>query len=95
MMGGYGDGWWILMWIWMAAFWLLVLAGVVWFIWRIQRPGNDSSGAEEILKQRLARGEIDVEQYRSLAQELGASRRAPPHGPRGGTIAVILLVVLG
>ena len=94
MMGGYGDGWWILMWIWMAAFWLLVLAGVIWLVWRIQRP-NHSSEAGEILKQRLARGEIDVEQYRSLALELAASRRAPPHGPRGGTIAVILLVVLG
>lgn len=95
MMGGYGDGWWILMWVWMAAFWLLVIAGVVWFVWRLQRPGGDPSEAREILKQRLARGEIDVEQYRLLAQELGATRRPPRRGRGSGQILVILLVVLG
>jgi plastocyanin len=94
MMGGYGDGWWLLMWVWMAVFWLLVIAGVVWLVWRVQRPVRDSSEAEEILKQRLARGEIDVEQYRALARELDSDSRTSPRRPRGGDIAVVLLAVL-
>ena len=96
MMGGYGDGWWVLMWVWMVVFWLLVIAGAVWLVARIQRSAEAAPEAEEILKQRLARGEIDVEQYRMLAREIGRSgSRAPPRTPGGGHVALVLLVVLG
>ncbi len=99
MMGGYGDGWWVLMWVWMAAFWLLVFAGVAWFVWRTQQPRHDASAAGEILKQRLARGEIDVEQYRALAQEFGADGGASPRSRSGEQIflavgAVLVVVTL-
>lgn len=94
MMGGYGGGWWLLMWAWMAVFWLLVIVGVVWLVWRIQRPVRGSSEAEEILKQRLARGEIDLDQYRALAREVGSDGRSSPRGPGGGQIILVLLVVL-
>jgi plastocyanin len=91
MMGGYGDGWWILMWAWMAVFWLLVFAGVAWLIWRAQEPRHDASAADEILKQRLVRGEIDVEQYRALAQELRPAGRA---SPGGGQILLTVVAAL-
>lgn len=94
-MGGYGDGWWVLMWVWMAAFWLLILGGGAWSVWRVQQPRSEPSGAHEILKQRLARGEIDVEQYRALARELGPGGGASPRGSGGGQLFLVVVVALG
>ena len=91
MMSGYGDGWWVVMWVWMAAFWLLVLAGVVWLAWRLSQPTRSGPSPDEILKQRLARGEIDAGQYRALQQELGT----PGGGvsKRGGVVAMAIACV--
>lgn len=66
--GGFGMGFGIIL-------WLAILALVVWAVVRIfpnqDREGGGSSSAgttpEETLRQRFARGEIDVEEYeRSL-----------------------------
>ena len=91
MMNGYGDGSWALMWVWMAAFWGLVLAGTAWLVWSVQRPRSGATEAGEILQQRLARGEIDLEQYRAFARELGASRTAPTRA--SDRLRVVLLAV--
>jgi len=74
-MGGYGDGWWVLMWAWMAAFWLLVIVGAAWLIWRAA-PRQDAAPGE-VLKQRLARGDIDLDEYRALVQALGSGTGSP------------------
>ena len=85
MMFWYGGGWawWQsgLMWIGMIAFWGLL----IWAIYalvagatrrtglglREREPGDDD--ARRILDQRLARGEIDTDEYRQLRDALASS----------------------
>ena len=85
---GMGDGagwWWFLMVIMMIAFW----GGLIWIGVAVLRhnrqapptspPISDQSvqrrSAQDILAERLARGEIDIEDYR---QRLAALREPPP-----------------
>ena len=79
MMGGWdggmmGGGWGIFGWLWMIVpllFWGGLIALVVWAVMRIfpgQRVGGEpqergAQSAEEILRERFARGEIDAEEY--------------------------------
>ena len=77
MMFWYGDGWasWqmSLMWVGMVAFWGLL----IWAVYRLvtsSSPGS-SDGQEDprrILARRLARGEIDGDEYRRLRALLKA-----------------------
>jgi putative membrane protein len=76
--GGWGAGDWLAMGFMMVIFWGLVIALVVWLV-RSARSGrgNDAGsgistqGADELLAQRFARGEIDEQQF--------AQRRAALH----------------
>jgi len=60
----------------MAVFWLLVLAVIVLVVWQVLRgrePGVGGAGedrAENVLRERYARGEIDEEEYRRKLDEL-------------------------
>jgi putative membrane protein len=68
MMDGYSmSGWaWLLMTLGMLGFWALVVA-------LVRRPGQRDQqrpGAEEILAERLARGEIDADEYRQRLQTI-------------------------
>ena len=79
MMNGYAmSGWgWLLMTLGMLGFWALV---AVLALALLRRPGQPDQqrqpdqqprpGAEEILAQRLARGELDPEEYRQRLQTL-------------------------
>jgi putative membrane protein len=65
----------ILMWLAMIGFW----AVVIWAIWtfviaatRQPSSGNDGRSADQILDARLARGEIDTEEYRRLKEALAS-----------------------
>ncbi len=70
-MGG-GSGWWILMAITMVVFW----GGIIWFaVTLIRRPNQTSKNvtsktAQEILDKRLARGEIELDDYRQRLEAL-------------------------
>jgi len=72
--GGMGDGsgWWILMTIMMVVFW----GGIIWFaVTLVRRPHHNSNNvtrqtAKEILDKRLARGEIELDDYRQRLQAL-------------------------
>lgn len=70
MNGGYG--WWILMTIMMVVFW----GGLIWFaVMLLRRPPHTSQNvtrktALEILDKRLARGEIELDEYRQRRQVL-------------------------
>lgn len=57
----HAAGWWVLFPIGFGLFWLLVLGGGGYLIWRRTRPGGK---AEAVLAERYARGEIDEEEYR-------------------------------
>lgn len=83
MMGFGGMGWgagWLFGGIFMILFWVFLVAGVVWLVLSIahhsdQPIGPRSSGAASaILDERLARGEIDLEEYKARKAALGGSR---------------------
>jgi putative membrane protein len=54
-MGGMHFLWWI--------FWLLVVGGIVFYVWG--RPGQERQreSAHELLQRRLASGDITAEEY--------------------------------
>jgi putative membrane protein len=92
MMFGYGTGWpaWeiALMWIGMLAF----LAFLIWAAYALitstsRRPGREPDprpgSAVRILDGRLARGEIDAEEYRRLRDLIGSGRSDSPSGAGG------------
>ena len=56
-------------WIGMVAFWVVVVALVIWALARLF-PTQRSAGERGVLDARLARGEIDPETYRLLREEL-------------------------
>ncbi|KOS57877.1 SHOCT domain-containing protein [Rhodococcus rhodochrous] len=70
MMGWYGGAGWTAA-LAMAGFWL-ALAGVVWAVVRAAAPPDPGDDARRILDRRLASGEIDLETYRALRDELDA-----------------------
>jgi len=64
MMWGYG------MW-WGGLIWLILIAAVLWTLLAANRQGRPNRAtAIDILEERLARGEIDAETYRSTRTEL-------------------------
>ena len=61
------NPWWH--WLPMMGVWLVFIGAIVWAVVRVFPTGR-SPGARELLDERLARGDIDVEQYRRLRDEL-------------------------
>lgn len=68
-----GWGWWMVFgWIWMIMFWGAVIALVVWVANRIggSSGGGGTRDPLDIAKERLARGEIDEDEFRRLKEHL-------------------------
>jgi putative membrane protein len=95
MMFSYGGGWawWQagLMWLAMIAFWALFIWAAYVLITGIARRGREPErgerrpgGARRILDERLARGEIDAEEYQRLREVLDGGPGRSPAGPRAG-----------
>jgi putative membrane protein len=92
MMFWYGGGWewWQagLMWVGMIAFWGLLIWAVYALVTGANRrrgpetPGEEQRGgdAQRILDQRLARGEIDSDEYRRLRDALASGEGRSPAG---------------
>ncbi len=72
MFGWPMDPW---AWLWMGG-WILVLAAVTWFLVREPRR-SDRDEALEILRNRLARGEITPDEFEHARQLLGSSPEVP------------------
>jgi len=77
---GWGWGWWLVMSVGMIAFWALIIYGIVWLL--RGRPAEDRDQArpqppEQILKRRLAQGEISVDEY----ERRHAAIRETPRNP--------------
>lgn len=72
---GYMDsGWGVVMTLGMLGFWVLIALAVVWLLRTTgSRPGGAPTGAEQVLAERLARGEIDSEEYRDRMTALRSS----------------------
>lgn len=65
MMDGYWFGFGGLL---MLLFWVFVIAGIVWLVLALSRsqfPRGGESNALRILEERLARGQIDAEEFRT------------------------------
>lgn len=75
MMTGYGFGFGGLF---MLIFWVFVIAGIIWLVLTLSRQqqarGGDS-GAMRILDERLARGEIDAEEFRTRRAAIEEAKR--------------------
>lgn len=74
---GYGGWtWWqaAVMWIGMIAFWVLIIWSIYFFIAR-SRAATSSPDAKQILDDRLAHGEINLDQYREIRETLEGRRR--------------------
>jgi putative membrane protein len=96
MMFWNGGGWpfWevALMWVGMIAFWaLLIWAVYALIISATRRPGAEARGEEHsgndarrILDERLARGEIDADEYRRLRDVLASGDDRSPAGRGSG-----------
>jgi uncharacterized membrane protein len=71
------GGWWIFMMVFMAIFWISVIAVIAWALARLVPQRRESSQsherAEAILDRRLAAGEIDVKTYDKLRAKLRGS----------------------
>ena len=64
--------------IWMAFWWIVevvFIAGVVWLLFRTFY-GYAKETAEDILRRRLAAGEIDIEEYEQRLEALLKTKRA-------------------
>lgn len=90
-----GWAWWQagLMWLVMIAFLALLIWVVYALVTGVTRRGREPErgeqqpgGARRILDERLARGEIDADEYRQLREILdgGAGRSPTGTGPGGG-----------
>ena len=69
MMWDGGFGWWG--WIVMTAWWVLVIAAVVWLIRSaLSSPDKGEDGARRILDERFAAGDLSVEEYEERRRAL-------------------------
>lgn len=79
MMTGFGfgfGGWMMAFWV---LFWVFVVAGIVWLVLSLSRQqtrlgDGDTRSAMRILEERLARGEIDAEEFRTRRAAIEGSR---------------------
>ena len=81
MWGGWGWGGWILMTLAMVVFWALVITAIVLAIRYLtggsranQASPSSGRGAEDVLAERFARGEIDDDEYRQRMTRLREHR---------------------
>jgi putative membrane protein len=95
MMWGYypGMAWWMIV---MSVVWLVLIALAVWALIRWvthqTHAGPRQTGAppetlsaEEILRQRFARGEIDATTFQNMREQLEAATRKPGASEPGHT----------
>lgn len=86
---GLGAGGWVLWVLFMIAFWALVITAIVWLVRSFtnrgpvtaQRATRMHAGAEQILAQRFAHGQIDENEYRA---RLGVLRGEQPMAAQAG-----------
>jgi putative membrane protein len=69
MMWGLAPWW---HWLGMVAFWAVLVVVAIWAVGRLFPPAHEqASAARQTLDERLARGEVDPEQYRRLRDLIG------------------------
>ena len=71
----FGWGGWLMMTIGMAGFLILVALLIVALLRSDGSAGSESSDPRDILKRRLARGDIDADEYRQRLDALTTANR--------------------
>lgn len=76
-MHDWDGGWWLVMALGMVLFWALVIVGIVWIVREVggQRHGGAAQAPMEVLDERLARGDISVEEYEERRGALAGGRK--------------------
>ena len=77
MMNGYFFGFGGVL---MLLFWIFVIAGIVWLVLTLSRQqqfrsGGAESSALRILEERLARGEIETDEFRTRRAAIEETKR--------------------
>ena len=77
LMDGYPFGFGGLL---MLLFWIFVIAGIVWLVLTLSRQQQFGSGGAEssalrILEERLARGEIETDEFRTRRAAIEETKR--------------------
>ena len=75
MMDGYWFGFGGLL---MLLFWVFAIAGIVWLVLALSRSqvrGGGESSALRILEERLARGEIEADEFRTRRAAIAETKR--------------------
>lgn len=80
MMDGFAFGFGgVFMMLFMVVFWVFVIAAAAWLVLALTRSqaraGDGASTAHRILAERLARGEIDTDEFRTRRAELDGATR--------------------
>lgn len=76
--------------VWMTLFWVVVIGGGLWFL--LSSRGEAGSGeALNVLRARLARGEIDTQEFE---ERKAALRGANTRSRRGPVVAVFVAIAL-
>ena len=65
----WGGGW-VFMWIGMGIFWALLIGVTIWLVRTFSRTDDGRESARRILRERLARGELDAEEFRAKLAQL-------------------------
>lgn len=79
MFGGMGWGAGMgLGWIFMLLFWIFLIAGTVWLVLAAsgqagRQAGTERGAALRILEERLARGEIDTDEFNARKSAIGGA----------------------
>lgn len=61
-------------WLWMAGVWIVGIAVIVWAVSSLF-PDQSHRDPQQILDERFARGELDVDEYRQRCDELQTHAR--------------------
>lgn len=94
MMLGYGGGMGgVVAWLWMIGLVIVVVVFVVLLARAVGRPG-DRDDAVEILRARLARGEIAPDEYQQMRAALGASAQPADGRWRPAILAAVALAAV-
>lgn len=68
MMWGYGMSGFA--WFVMLAWWVLVVAGIVWLVRALARPADGGDAARRVLDERFAAGDLSVDEYQERRSAL-------------------------